>query len=186
MSEDRNRNIKFIITVMFIILIILLIVRFFGNIINSYKEERKMAVESTDNIDEYIIKEDNITDTDIKKTNLVKEYREFYTLQNIYINFIDTLLKEKYADTYSITTQDIKSKYDKNTYVKKLEEYTKLNFLDKDSSNVYNNSYNLKYLYKIETNIYIGEIENMYGELVKIGVVLIPSDSRYRVFYIEL
>lgn len=186
MGEDRNRNIKFAITVMFIAMMILLVIRFFGNIIDSYKEERKMAVESTENIDEYIIKEDVVTDTEIKEANLVKGYREFYTLQNVFSNYIDALLNGKYADTYSIATQDIKSKYDRNTYIQKIEEYTKLNFVDRDSSNVYNNSYNLKYLYKIDENVYIGEIENMYGELVKIGVVLITKESRYRVFYVEI
>lgn len=185
MNEDRNKLIKIAIIAMFIALIIFLVITFISNAVNSYKESKKTAVESTENIEEYIIKEDIITETETKESNLVKDHKTFYTLQNAFNNYIAALMEGKYEKTYSITTQDIKSKYDKDTYVEKIKAYTQENFLSTDE-NIYDNVDNLKYLYLVKDNVYIGEIENVNGDLLKIGIVINSTEKTYKVFYVEI
>lgn len=184
MSEDRNKTIKFIIIVMFVVIVILLLVRFVGNLTSNYKDSKQTVVENSENIEDYIVKEDIITDTEIKEANLVKDYQIFYTLQNAFNNYIDALMNGKYSETYSITTQDIKSKYDRNTYTSKIKDFTEINFLSSDKP--YVNSSNLKFLYKVKDNAYIGEIINVNGDLVKIGIITNTSEGTYKVFYIDM
>lgn len=185
MNEDRNKLMRFAIIAMFIVLIIFLVITFISNAINSYKEGKKTAVESTENIEEYIIKEDIITETETKESNLVKDHKTFYTLQNAFNNYIAALMEGKYDKTYSITTQDIRSKYDKDTYVEKIKVYTQENFSSTDE-NIYDNVDNLKYLYLVKDNVYIGEIENVNGDLLKIGIVINSTEKTYKVFYVEI
>ncbi len=184
MSEDRNKTIKFIIIIMFVVIVILLLVRFIGSLTSSYRDSKQTVVENSESIENYIVKEDIITDTEIKEANLVKDYQTFYTVQNAFNNFIDALINGKYSDTYSITTQDIKSKYDRNTYIGKIKDFTEINFLSNDKP--YVNSSNLKFLYTVKEDAYIGEIVNANGDLVKIGVILNRKDSTYKVFYIDM
>lgn len=186
MDEDRNRYIKFAIGVMFIVIVILLIFNFISKSIKKYNENNMTAVESIDNIDEYIIKDKIVTDTEVIESNLVNDYNTFYTLQTAFSNYISALMSGKYGETYSILTQDLKSKFDKKSYVDSITEYTKYNFGSKDAYNEYITDYNLKYLYLVKENVYIGEIQNINGELVKIGIVINSEDYTYRVFYVEI
>lgn len=186
MNEERNKLIKFAIVFMFVILLIFLVVTFISNMVKDYKDSKQTAVESIENIDEYIIKENIITETEVKESNLVKDYKTFYTLQNAINNYISALLEGKYDKTYSITTQDIRAKYDKATYVEKIKAYTQENFVGYDSDDIYDNVDNLKYLYLVSDNVYIGEIENISGELLKIGIVINSAENTYRVFYVEI
>lgn len=185
MNEDRNRYIKFAIMVMFVVVIILLIFNFISKTVKKYNQDRTNAVDSIDNIDDYIIREKIVTDTEIKESNLVKDYNTFYTVQTAFSNYITALMEGKYSATYSLLTQDIKSRYDKKSYVENITEYTKNNFGSKDTHNEYIVDYNLKYLYLVKENVYIGEILNINGELTKIGVV-INDDYTYRIFYVEI
>ena len=174
-NEDRDKLIRYGIIFIFIFAIISLIAMFINNIIDNYKDTHTNIVEGTENIDDGQI-----------QSNLVTNYNTFYTVQSAFNNYIATLIQGKYDESYSLLTQDIRSKYDKNTYSEKIGQYTQENFMSNDANNVYTNSDNLKYLYLVKENVYIGEIENVKGDLIKIGVVLDTEDEKYRVFYVEI
>ncbi len=185
-NEDRDKLIRYGIIFIFIFAIISLIAMFINNIIDNYKDTHTNIVEGIENIDDYIIKDDIDTEDGQIQSNLVTNYNTFYTVQSAFNNYIATLIQGKYDESYSLLTQDIRSKYDKNTYSEKIGQYTQENFMSNDANNVYTNSDNLKYLYLVKENVYIGEIENVKGDLIKIGVVLDTEDEKYRVFYVEI
>ena len=97
------------------------------------------------------------------------------------------------TDTKILDNSQVYHVKDDNTYepvnvkesIEKIKAYTQENFLSTDE-NIYDNVDNLKYLYLVKDNVYIGEIENVNGDLLKIGIVINSTEKTYKVFYVEI
>jgi len=186
MKEKLNNSINIFIIVVFILAVVYGIYAIIKNAINNYNDRNKTFIESNENIEDYIIDvNENIMDEngEMKASNLVQSYSTFYTVQDALQNYIQYLIDQKYADTYSILSGDIRSKYSKEEYVQKIATYSETHF---NTKNGYVNNGKLRKAYEIKQNTYICDVENINGEMIRIGIALNPNSYTYKVFYIEL
>lgn len=180
MDEERSKLIKIGIIIAFIVIMIMLIVVYISTNLNRNNENNRIDI--TENVEESVVVERNL---ELDDSKLVKDYKTFYTVQNAINNYINALIEENYEKTYSILSQELKSKYDKTSYIETIAEYKSNNFVSSER-NMYDTVDNLQNVYLIDDNTYVGELKNINNEIIKIGVILNYSTKTYQVFYLEI
>ena len=190
MREEFRKITNYIIIFLFVLAVLYGGYALIKSKIEDYQASKQPIVNGIENIDDYIITEDTEVvidgNVELKASNIVTGYQEFYTVQNAIDNYIGALINGKYKETYAITTQDIRAVADEATYVQRIQEFTQKNFVSSDAMTPYENYNNVRILYKIDTDAYIGEVVTANNEIVRIGVVLNTENSTYRVFYVEI
>ncbi len=191
MFKQLNKGTNIIIIVVFALACLSFII---NAIIGIFKKPELL---NTDDITQYIIT-DNVVDENgniTKASNIVKDYNTFYTLQDATENFIQYIVDQKFSQTYSVLSDEIKSKYSKSEYEDKIKVVYDKNFSvtysdenikngQDNGINNFNNSNNLVNLYKISENEYICETKNVHSKIFKLGIRL-ENNNTYKVFYID-
>ena len=137
-----------------------------------------------ENVQEYItIYSEETGEKNLDRSKLVKNYNTFYTIQSALKNYIDSLLDEKYSDTYGILSKEMINKYSKNDYIEKITKLVNENLLNDDGS--YDSEYCLDRAYIIADMTYLCECKTLNDSLVEIGIRLDAVNQTYEVFYID-
>lgn len=128
---------------------------------------------------------ENITKK-VDESKIVKDYSKFYTIQNAMENFVDCLLDGDYSESYSVLSNEMRSKYSKSEYIEKIESFSKKNFPIDDPDTMFVNSNKLMNAYQIsEGEEYIVEYNNYESKSIKFGIRLNTAKKEYTIFYIE-
>lgn len=178
-KEKKESDIsKIVIAIMFLIALFVFVIRV---IIGWLHQDIQYDIE---NIDQYIMTEDNQKIDDKK---LVTSYSRFHTIEDILEQYINELVSKNYAKTYDLLDSEMLNKYkSKKEYVAKIEEFTNSNFVIKSANDDYINKNKLKRVYSLSSGDYLAEYETIDGSIKKIGVRLYTKEKKYKIFYIEM
>lgn len=171
-----NEIVKYIVIFLFLISLCFFIVSFVSSFFNN--ENVDITV---DNVNEYIMNEDNEIDT----SKIVTNYSTFYTVQSTIENFVDYLLKKDYDKTYDVLSDSMKEKYSRSDYVSKIEKLTNDNFAANSSDEDYVNQNKLHNAYEVADNSYICDYYGKGDKIVRFGVTLNYSNYKYEIFLID-
>src|SRR5574344_817464 len=151
-------------------------------IISIFYNFRKEEGYDIDNIQKYI-EEQNTNQIDESK--LVKDYTNFYTIQDILEQFTDSVIDRKYSQTYKLLGNEMLKKYSKEEYIEKIKSFSNENLIEKDPDVSYSNRNELKKLYKISDKNFLAEYCVSDGTTKRIGVRILEK-NKYEIFYIEM
>lgn len=181
--KDLNNVLKVFILIFFIFAIGYFVFAFLGSLFKKEPENRTQV--DIENIQQYTKNEN--TDEDVYDSQVVKNYSKFYTIQNAMQNFVDSLIKGEYSDSYSVLSNEMKDKYSKKEYLEKIEKLQKQHFPVDDPDYMYINNSKLMNATKIsEAEEYLVDYMDVEGKTVKFGIRLNTDKKEYSIFYIEL
>lgn len=178
--DKLDIGMKFFIIAVFGIAVIYCIL---STVFGLFKDEKEDKID-IDNIYQYItIYSEETGENDIDTTKIVRDYSTYYTIESAIKNFMQALIDEEYSKTYSILSEELKSKYSKKEYISNIEKFTNDNFVGEESS--YDIDYCLNRVYSISNLTYLCECNTINDSNVKIGIELDIMNKTYTVIYID-